>query len=202
MLIANAVVSALLNLILLAGIPFLVYGLYQRFRKNRRLAEIAQRAGLQGISPRYLAWSALVAALVVLALLIWPPAVEPMIRKGSAQHDFAGLGLNGTSIVMALLYGIFKTGFPEELLFRGLIAGSLSRRLPILWANLIQALIFLAPHLLLLRVMPEAWFVLPLVFAGGLICGWLRIRSGSILGPWLIHAAANIVTCLSVAARS
>jgi membrane protease YdiL (CAAX protease family) len=37
---------------------------------------------------------------------------------------------------MALLYGVVKTGFSEELLFRGLIAGSLSRRLPLLWATL------------------------------------------------------------------
>ena len=38
-----------------------------------------------------------------------------------------GLGLTGTSIAMALLYGVVKTGFAEELLFRGLIAGSLGR---------------------------------------------------------------------------
>jgi membrane protease YdiL (CAAX protease family) len=37
---------------------------------------------------------------------------------------------------MAILYEVVKTGLPEELLFRGLIAGSLSRRLPVLWANL------------------------------------------------------------------
>ena len=47
---------------------------------------------------------------------------------------------------MALLYGVVKTGFAEELLFRGLIAGSLGRRLPLVWANLLQALIFLLPH--------------------------------------------------------
>lgn len=28
------------------------------------------------------------------------------------------------------------------------------------------------------------------------------IRSESILGPWLAHAAANVATCLSVAART
>jgi membrane protease YdiL (CAAX protease family) len=44
--------------------------------------------------------------------------------------------------------------------------------------------------------------VLPIVFLGALVAGWLRIRSGSILGPWLMHAAANVATCLSVAART
>ena len=103
---------------------------------------------------------------------------------------------------MALLYGVVRTGLAEELLFRGLIAGSLSRRLPEVWANVVQALIFLAPHLLVLLVMPEMWWIMPLVFAGALFAGWLRIRSGSILGPWLIHASANVTMCLSVAART
>jgi membrane protease YdiL (CAAX protease family) len=56
---------------------------------------------------------------------------------------------------MALLYGFVKTGLPEELFFRGLISGGLSRRFSPLWANLGQALIFLVPHLLVLRIMPE-----------------------------------------------
>ena len=103
---------------------------------------------------------------------------------------------------MALLYGVVKTGFPEELLFRGLIAGSLSRRLSLLWANFWQALIFLLPHLLLLFIMPEMWWHLPFVFAGALFAGWVRIRSGSIVGPWLLHATANVTTCLSVIVRT
>ncbi len=105
---------------------------------------------------------------------------------------------------MALLYGVVKTGFPEELLFRGLIAGSLSRRLSIFWANLWQACIFLIPHLLVLRIMPEMWVwgILPIIFAGSLFLGWVRIRSGSIIGSWLIHAAGNVAICLSVAIRT
>jgi membrane protease YdiL (CAAX protease family) len=97
---------------------------------------------------------------------------------------------------------VVTTGFAEEFLFRGLIAGSLSRRLSLLWANVCQALIFLAPHLLVLRVMPELWPVIPIVFLGSLFFGWVRIKSGSILGSWLIHAAANVTMCLSVSSRT
>ena len=71
-----------------------------------------------------------------------------------------------------------------------------------IWANLVQATIFLLPHLLLLRIMPEIWPILFLIFAGGLLKGWLRIKSGSILGPWLIHPTANIATCLNVAIQT
>lgn len=71
------------------------------------------------------------------------------------------------------------------------------------WANLLQALIFLLPHaLLLLLGMPEAWALLVLVFGFALFTGWLRIRSGSILGPWLLHATGNATACLLVAART
>jgi hypothetical protein len=50
------------------------------------------------------------------------------------------------------------------MLFRGLIAGSLARRLPFVWANLSQAAIFFLPHLAILFFAPELWGLLPLVF--------------------------------------
>jgi membrane protease YdiL (CAAX protease family) len=70
------------------------------------------------------------------------------------------------------------------------------------WANVFQALIFLLPHFLILLVMPEMWFVLPLVFFGALTFGWVRIKSGSILGSWLMHASGNIAMALLVAVRT
>lgn len=200
--VLSAVLSALLNLVLLAGLPFLFYFLYHRWRHKRGFAEVAGRAGLRLGEPRYIGYSALVALAAVLIFVLWPPPLEPFLRDNSPQRPFVGLGLSGTAVALALLYGVVKTGFNEELLFRGLIAGSLARRMPLLWANLVQALIFLAPHLLVLLTAPELWGVLPIVFIGALIKGWLRIRSGSIVGPWLIHAAMNVITCLSVALRT
>ncbi|CAN5764967.1 hypothetical protein BH20GEM1_BH20GEM1_09180 [soil metagenome] len=94
-MLADAMLSAILNVVVLAGIPFLVYFLWHRLRRKRGLAEVARRAGLQ-----------------------------------------VGEGL------------------------------------------------------------------LPIVFGTSLFLGWARIRSESILGPWLVHAAANVATCLSVAART
>ncbi len=202
MLLVTAIISALLNLVVLAGLPFLGYFIYQKLRHKRPAAEIARRAGLQLGDVHYIGYSLIAAMATVAVLLIWPPPLEPFLRAGSPQQAFMGLGLSGPAIVMALLYGVVKTGFSEELLFRGLIAGSLSRRLPNHWANLVQALIFLLPHLLVLLIMPEMWMVVPLVFMAALFAGWLRIKSGSIVGPWIIHACANVTTCLSVAARS
>jgi membrane protease YdiL (CAAX protease family) len=197
----EALASTLVNLVVLAGIPFAVFAAYHRLRHRRPLAESARRAGLQVGDRRYLAPALAAAAVSAGALAAWHPS-EAMVRGGSAMRAFHGLGASGATLVLALLYGVLKTGFSEELLFRGLIAGSLGRRLPLWVANLLQALVFLVPHLFVLKVMPELWPLLPIVFAASLLMGWLRIRSGSILGPWLIHAAANVTTALSVALRA
>jgi membrane protease YdiL (CAAX protease family) len=201
-LLVNAAISALVNLLILAGIPFLFYFVYQKWRHKRTFAEIARRAGLQLGEVRYLLYSLIFALVGVAILVIWPPPLAPFLRNDSPQQAFRGLGLSGTSITMAVIYGVVKTGFTEELLFRGLIAGSLSRRLSLVWANILQALIFLLPHLLAVRIMPELWGILPVIFVSALFAGWVRIKSGSIFGGWLIHASANIAICLSVAIRT
>lgn len=201
-MVTQAAVSALINVIIFAGIPFLPYFIYHKLRHKRPAAQIAKRAGLQLGEPRYIGYCLIFAAANVALFVIWKPPIEPLTREGSAWRQFLGLGLSGTSITLALLYGVVKTGFSEELLFRGLIAGCLSRRLPLRWANILQAVIFLAPHLLFLKFMSEMWFMLIFVFIFALIAGWARIKSGSIVGPWLIHAAGNTAVALNVAIRS
>lgn len=196
------VVNALIAVIVLAGVPFLGYFIWHKWRHKRRFVEIARRAGLQGSSARYLWISAAIALAVAGVLVLWQPPVAPFLQEGSPQRPFAGLGLGVQAIVMALLYGVVQTGFVEELVFRGLIAGSLARRLPLVWANLLQALIFMLPHLLILKTMPQMWMLLPLVFVLALAMGWVRIKSGSILGSWLVHATLNVTMCLMVAVRT
>jgi membrane protease YdiL (CAAX protease family) len=201
-MIVDSLLSALSNLVILAGVPFLFYALFYKRKHGRIRGEAWRRAGLQIGETRYIWYCVAGVIIVVAAIVIWPPPLEAFGREGSAQHRFVGTGFGPASIVMALLYGVVATGFSEEFLFRGLIAGSLGRRLPLLWANLLQALIFTLPHLLILFVMPEVWSIIPVVFIGALFMGWVRIRSGSILGPWLLHAAANVTIALSIAARS
>ena len=201
-MIANVAAGTLVNLVIFVGLPLTFYWAFHKWRHKRGLVEILRRAGLQLGEVRYIGYCLLLALAIVVLMLIWPPALEPMLREGSAWRKFDGLGLGWTSVVMALLYGVVQTGFAEEFLFRGLIAGSLGRRLPLLWANLLQALIFLAPHVLVVVIMPEMWHLLIFIFLGSLFAGWARIESGSILGTWLIHASVNGFMGLSVAIRT
>jgi membrane protease YdiL (CAAX protease family) len=151
---------------------------------------------------KYPLYSAAFASVGVVVLVVWAPPLEAVTRQGSAQRQFVGLGLGVPAITLAFLNGVLQTALAEEVLFRGLIAGSLARRLPLLWANLSQATIFLLPHFGILSFAPELWGILPVVFAGALVFGWIRIKSGSILGSWLMHAAGNVTMALMVAART
>ena len=201
-MVTDAVASALVNFVVLVFIPFAVYGSYHKLRRGRGLGDILSRVGLRLGEPRYLAYAGAFALVAVILLILGQPNLEPILREGSAWRKFDGLGLTTTSISVALIYGIAQTGFTEEFFFRGIVTGSLSRRLPLVWANLAQALLFTAPHLSFLHLMPELWRDLVFIFAGSLFGGWIRISSGSMLGPWLIHAAVNLTMGLSVAIRT
>ena len=202
MSLVDAAISAVVQFLVLAGVPLLAYTVYHRWRHKRGWLEIAERAGLSTCPWRYFLYSFAMALFGVVVVVVWAPSIELFTREASAQRPFVGLGLSQAAITLAFLNGVVQTALTEEILFRGLIAGSLSRRLPILWANLAQAAIFFLPHLLILYVMPEAWGLLPLVFIGALVSGWLRIKSGSIIGPWLIHASGNVTMALSIAIRT
>jgi membrane protease YdiL (CAAX protease family) len=57
--------------------------------------------------------------------------------------------------------------------------------------NLVQALVFLLPHLLLITISLNLWPVVAVQFVAGWLLGWLRFRSDSILPGWLAHSLIN-----------
>lgn len=201
MSLSNVVVSSVLQLAVLGGIPSLVYYVYHRVRFDRNLREVAVRLGLCVGRTQFILYGLAAAVGIVIALVATRGSLEPFFREGLAQRQFVGVGVTPQSIAAALFYGGLQTGLTEELLFRGLIAGSLARRLPSFWANLAQAAVFMLPHLPILFVAPELWGMLLAVFAVALLLGWMRIQSGSILGPWLVHASVNVTVALIAASQ-
>lgn len=103
MSLAQSIITAATNVIILAGLPLLLYWLFHRRRSGLSFAETARRAGLQIGDPRYLAYAALASVLVIVALLVFPPPLEPYMREGSAHRDFVGMGIGASSIALALL---------------------------------------------------------------------------------------------------
>ncbi len=80
----------------------------------------------------------------------------------------------------------------EEVFFRGLLGGVLIRRLGFGWGNLLQAVLFLVPHLALLLADVRLWPVIPVQFVTGWLLGWLRHRTGTFVPGAAVHAIANI----------
>lgn len=95
-----------------------------------------------------------------------------------------------TSVGIAVSVVLRAVG--EEVLFRGLLGGVLVRRLGFGEGNLLQALLFLVPHLALLLVEPRMWPIIPVQFVAGWLLGWLRHGAGSIVPATTLASAWTI----------
>lgn len=177
-----------------------IYALVMRYQRKVVWREISRRVGLTFGGPRFYAYAAL-------ALLVLLPFIHLLQLATSDQNHsspylaFRGKGFSPLVLAGAFSYGMVSAGFGEELLFRGLIGGALDRRMVRWKANLVQAVIFLLPHLLILLIAPgQWWFLVPFVCLFGLILGWLRAASGSIWPAVLAHGAGNTAVGLLYAA--
>jgi uncharacterized protein len=182
---------------LLFCLPVAVYALVQRRRSRLAPFEIGHRLGLELGPGRYYA-IALAAALPISLLVIRISSLTSSF-KGSMLAPFVGASPTPEIVGRVIAYGVIATGFPEELLFRGLIAGIFFRRCSFWKANALQSGVFMLPHLLILLIAPRLWplaIFLPLVH--GLIAGWLRQSSGSIGPSIILHAIPNAVGALAV----
>ncbi|MFI5345167.1 MAG: CPBP family intramembrane glutamic endopeptidase [Elusimicrobiota bacterium] len=181
---------------LIAAVPSGLYAAFVRWRHRLAAAEIVSRLGLCFGSTKWYA-AGLATSVPFMAMGV---AVSNWTKgfHGSMTAPFAGANPSASIIGSALLYAFVTTALPEELLFRGLIAGAIFRKLSFRTANVVQALIFTAPHLLILLVAPKIWFMMPGVFVMALALGWLRHRSGSIGPGILVHAASNLGGALAV----
>ena len=87
-----------------------------------------------------------------------------------------------TSLALLAFSVAILTPFAEELLFRGFILGMLLKRYSDTQSIVISSLIFAIAHEPIAMV---------LAFGGGLLYGWLRVRTGSILPGMIAHAIWN-----------
>ena len=171
--------------LILFSIPSLIYFLIKGDTKRRGRERIAGRLGITWGAPSSYLWAlALLVPLGALGYLAITLMPDTAIQAPGVTVAAV------TSVAAAITVAAPAVG--EETLFRGLIGGALFRRLGFMRGNLLQALVFLVPHLLLLLVDPAMWPILPVQFLAGLLLGWLRHRSASVLPGAVTHAAANL----------
>ncbi|GAA5081838.1 hypothetical protein GCM10025759_32610 [Lysobacter panacisoli] len=152
------------------------------FGTNRRQL-IGDRAALRIWWIVLLMWGALLCIGVVLTWLqTWLGAGgETAQTRMVAAMVEGGAEMGGP--MLSLLILAFVGPVFEELAFRGLLLGGLSRHITFGWANVVQAALFAAIH----DDPPR----LPYYFAMGLFGGWLVRRTGS-LGPAIaLHVLNN-----------
>lgn len=70
------------------------------------------------------------------------------------------------------------------------------RRLGFGRGNLLQAVVFLIPHLALLLIDMRLWPLIPVQFAAGWLLGWLRYKTGTSLPGAAVHVLTNIAAGL------
>lgn len=115
----------------------------------------------------------------------------------TATSSFAGLGFQALPAV--LIYSLFQTSLPEELLFRGFLLKRFSVCLPFEVANTIQAALFGLLHGLMF-ISEVSWLqTLLIILCTGGIAAYLgfvneKKSGGSILASWIMHALANVIT--------
>ena len=119
-----------------------------------------------------------------------------------AASEFSGLGAKAVPAV--LIYAIFNTALPEEILFRGFLLKRIASKSGFAAGNMIQAFFFGLMHgVMFFSLTGLIRAILITCFTG--IIGWLmgyvneKKAEGSILPSWCIHSIANIFTGLSSA---
>ncbi|WP_222269353.1 CPBP family intramembrane glutamic endopeptidase [Modestobacter marinus] len=168
-----------------------------------------------GLSPGRLwaglRWGGACSAVVALALTaaVAVPALRPLLTDARAAD------LNAGDVAVEVLVRIpLGTVLWEEVAFRGVLLAALARVLPVRRAVATAAILFGVWHirptlsgLAANDLVDAAWLRTLAVFgvcaftaaAGALLC-WLRLRSGSLLAPALLHLATNTLGTVAAAA--
>lgn len=179
----------------------------------------ARAAGLSweelGLARRHVSagarWGAACLALVAAAygVTLSVPALRPLLT------DARMAGVDGGELAYRVLLGIpLGTVLWEELAFRGVLLAALTRVLSLRTAVAVSAAVFGVWHVrptlsaLALNDVVDGPVLTGLAVllgclgtaAAGVVLAWLRLRTGSLLAPALVHVATNSLGALAAAA--
>jgi hypothetical protein len=186
-----------LQLIVLT-VPSLVYVVVRR-RRGDRWHEVLGKIAWQGSRTVFFLWGLGVVIVVGgLGWLAFQAVPSEVLQDPSINvSDYAGWAFSLSSFLLVWLREAIYVALGEEVFFRGFLGGWLFRRLGFARGNIVQALVFLLPHLLLLLVSRRLWPVILVQLIAGWLLGLLRYRSNSLLPGWLAHSLANALGALA-----
>lgn len=130
---------------------------------------------------------------MILAVVLGSVAMFIYLKANPNSLDrFVGMLPDG-SILMIVLMGVLYAGLNasvEELIFRGMVWNGLEKIMPGSWLiGFSQAAIFGLSHY---WGLPGGWSGVLMTFVLSLFLGYVRIKSGGILGCILVHFGLNL----------
>ena len=168
-----------LTLVMMAADSAIVLGYCVRSRRT------IMNALSKAVSP---GWFPVAAGLAVLTYLLASGllAIVRALLKIPVMDESAPFMSNG--LLTAILIICVQPAIIEELGFRGVILPALQPALAPNEAVLVSALMFMMLHLTL--------FSFPHLFVMGVVLGYLRVRTGSLLPGMLLHFTHNLLCVL------
>ena len=187
---------------------FLTLPLVNLFRHKK-----AQKIGMGKIElGNILKWTAINLGALILIYAIFEPwsgayrfLLAEATSSGSTDPTFFWLRIfTGPAgwLGMFLFSGLI-TIFAEELCFRGWLLRILRPRFGAFWANVIQAVIFTLPQLVVVFLMPTLTMglVYGLVYsfgAIGMLNGWVSMKSGAIWPNLIAASVMNLILSILI----
>lgn len=190
-MIISKIFSSVVEIILISFIPFVWWLITARKKES-----FFHWIGLKRIDNKNKKSSlinAIVVSLIFMAISILTLFMTKDIE--TATSEFEGLGIS--ALLPALIYSIFNTSLPEELLFRGFLLKRLSNKFGFKIANVIQSIIFGLLHgVMFFSLIGIVKSIIIILFTGvvAYAMGYINEKkaNGSILPSWFIHALSNI----------
>ena len=196
MLVWNQMISAVLQLLIFSGVPFIWYVLAHKGSKGFwkwvgiKTAPKAPLKAMFGIFIGFLA--------AVFLPYMWLYRSGNLNYQGFTVEAFQQSGWGMQTFCVILLWAVIQTSLSEEILFRGFLCKRLCEKFGEQAGNVVQALLFGMVHIAALpdKNIPAVLVIVMLTGGVGYALGWLSLKKaqGSILYGWAVHAAVNILS--------
>lgn len=190
-MIVNKIISSVMQIILFSLIPLIWWLITARKKESffkwiglKKIEKENKKSSVVNMLP--IAISYLIVSFITIYLI---KDIE------TATSEFAGMGIS--ALLPALIYAIFNTSLPEEILFRGFLLKRIVSKFGYMIANIIQSTIFGLLHgFMFFNVLGIVKTIVIILFTGiiAFAMGYINEKkaNGSILPSWFIHALSNI----------
>ena len=190
-MLVNKIISSVMQIILFSLIPLIWWLITARKKESffkwiglKKIEKENKKSSVVNMLP--IAISYLIVSFITIYLI---KDIE------TATSEFAGMGVS--ALLPALIYAIFNTALPEEILFRGFLLKRIASKFGYMIANIIQSTIFGLLHgFMFFNVLGIVKTIVIILFTGiiAFAMGYINEKkaNGSILPSWFIHALSNI----------